>query len=272
MRDDVDGSLSTLPLGFKPASQTVDFRSACIKQLLAMAQFLAELRQSTGRTIRLAIEPEPLCVLETTAETIAFFYELWTAADQAACGEIAREHLGLCLDICHQAVEFENVAASISMIHAAQIRINKVHISSALQLDDPLHNHEGRHDLRLFVEPRYLHQTFGLRVDGSVARVVDLTDELLREPPPQMRDATTWRVHYHVPITRKSHGALTTTQAAISEALQAVAALDYAPHLEVETYTWTVFPGEQPVDLIVGITGELQSAQTLIDKIRQTTH
>src|SRR5205814_6124709 len=109
-----------------------------------------------------------------------------------------RTHLGVCYDVCHQAVEFEDVAASVRALDAAGVRINKVHISCALQLDDPARNVEGRAALKRYVEPRYLHQTMALAPDGVIARAVDLTEELVDRPAGEVVAAKTWRVHFHV--------------------------------------------------------------------------
>ncbi len=38
-------------------------------------------------------------------------------------------HIGVCYDVCHQSVEFEDVAASIRELGDHDIRINKVHIT-----------------------------------------------------------------------------------------------------------------------------------------------
>ena len=124
-----EGSISTLPLAFKRAGRPADFLERAIGQLLITAGELSRLRQETGRTIRLAIEPEPFCLLETTAETVAFFERLWQAADATGSAPEAREHLGVCYDVCHQAVEFEDAAAAVGQLDAAGIRINKVQIS-----------------------------------------------------------------------------------------------------------------------------------------------
>src|SRR5207244_5161339 len=100
-------------------------------------------------------EPEPLCLLETTAETIEFFAQLHQRAADAGALEAVQNHLGLCYDVCHQAVEFEDVTESIRSLDDAGIRINKLHISCALQLDSPSENREGREALRRYVELRY---------------------------------------------------------------------------------------------------------------------
>jgi len=94
--DGGEGSISTVPLGFKGANKDPDFEHSCICELLATAVGLDRLSRETGKLIRLAIEPEPLCVLETTAEALAFFERLWWAAERAKVGAIARTHLGLC--------------------------------------------------------------------------------------------------------------------------------------------------------------------------------
>jgi len=264
----VEGSISTVPLGFKGFSHPADFIDRAADQLIACAQFLNRLFDQTGKLIRLAIEPEPFCVLETTDEAIAFFNSLWQRAEQAkALGEVAL-HLGLCFDICHQAVEFEDVPASIASLNEAGVRINKVHLSCAIQLDDPATNAQGRSALKRYVEPRYLHQTMARSSGGQIARAVDLTESLVSNPPADFDLANTWRVHFHVPVDADRLGPLTTTRPALIEALPAVAALDYAPHLEVETYTWEVLPGAGPADLVTGLTRELVATDKLISTAR----
>jgi sugar phosphate isomerase/epimerase len=267
--DVAEGSISTLPLGFKGHSKSADLHARCITALLDLALFLDDLRQHSGKTIRLAIEPEPSCVLETTDEAIHFFHRLMTAADERSVGEVARRHLGLCFDICHQAVEFEDVATSIAAIDGAGIRINKVHVSCALQIDHPATNDDARAALRRYVEPRYQHQTTAQTAAGAVVQVLDLSDELLDAPPPAFRDAAAWRVHFHVPIGADRIGPLATTRPALPAAFAAIANLPYAPHLEVETYTWDVLPNRGPVALVDGLVDELKSAKDLIDAARR---
>lgn len=258
-----EGSISTVPLGFKGFEQPAAFVDRCIDKLVELANILSALREQTGKTVRLAIEPEPLCVLETTDENLIFFRRLWAAADKSGAGEAVRRHLGVCYDVCHQAVEFEDVTASIGALNEAGIRINKVHISCALQLDRPATNSEGREALRHYVEPRYLHQTFARTTSGEVSRVLDLNEGLIDHPPAHFRAADTWRIHFHVPVDAERIGPLATTRPALREAVAAVASLEYAPHLEVETYTWEVLPG-RPVDLVEGLTRELRTTRKLL--------
>ena len=307
LSEGVDGSISTVPLGFKLFEHPADFADRCADQLIELARGLSRLHHETDHLIRLAIEPEPLCVIETTAETLSFFERLRTrAADIRALDEV-REHLGVCYDVCHQAVEFEDVPASIRSLAAADIRINKVHITCAIEVADPGRNEEARRILSRYVEPRYLHQTFA-RLDDSVVKAsgqrelagvpdltgtkttnaknleahtsrspvseplrssrtvtqVDLDEQLTSSPPAEFRDAPMWRVHFHVPVDAEHLGPLGTTRGELKQALATIPELNYAPHLEVETYTWEVLPGGGVPNIVDGFTRELLATKKLL--------
>ena len=267
----VEGSLSTVPLGFKEFPRAADFQSRCIDQLLVLAESLDQLHDETGQVIRLAIEPEPCCVLETTREVLQFFDALYAAAEQRQQLEIARRHLGVCYDVCHQAVEFEEIADSVRQLNQAEVRINKMHLTSAVQIDAPRENAEARQQLAHFVEPRYLHQTFARSGEGSLVHQLDLTPELCLSPPETFASASAWRVHFHVPVNHEQFGALGTTRAELKAGIAAAAGLDYAPHLEVETYTWGVLPGEAPSSLADGLVKELAATMELMGPHRRET-
>jgi hypothetical protein len=262
--DGVEGSISTLPLGFKPFLQPSAFFEDSFANLIECAAALARLEGETRKTVRIAIEPEPLCLLETTQEAIEFFQRLWREAEQAGQLDAVQRHLGLCYDVCHQAVEFEDVAASIGEIDRSGVRINKVHLSCALRLDHPDEDAAARAALRHYIEPRYLHQTIARSSNGELARAVDLTTELLDRPDPRFAAAAEWRVHFHVPVDAERLGPLATTRPALRAAIGAVAALSYAPHLEVETYTWEVLPGAARQDLAEGLARELLATRQLL--------
>ncbi|MEX2287878.1 MAG: metabolite traffic protein EboE [Planctomycetaceae bacterium] len=269
-----EGSISTLPLGFKPFDYPPDFFDRAMAQLIELARRLDELHDETGKVVRLAIEPEPFCILETTDEAIAFFKRLYERAADADALERVRQSLGLCYDVCHQSVEFEDVTASIAAIDAAGIRINKVHITCAVELTNPAGNEPGRKALARYVEPRYLHQTFARTADDSVLREVDLSERLALEPPPEFLQADSWRVHFHVPVDAEQLGPLSTTRPDLRRALRAVANLTYAPHLEVETYTWEVLPDGNKTPLVDGLTRELLATRALLAEIavKSTKH
>jgi hypothetical protein len=261
----VEGSLSTVPLGFKSLSNKPDFQDACIRQILHFAKAMDELHDDTGQVVRLAIEPEPLCVLETTPETIQFFSALRAAADASGDREAVDRHIGVCYDICHQSVEFEDVAASIRELGDADIRINKIHITCAIEVRQP--TPAALTELSRFVEPRYLHQTFARSSSGQVVHFIDLDQAICEQPPTEFRDAETWRVHFHVPVDTESLGPLFTTRDDLRKALQQVQLLNYAPHLEVETYTWGVLPSGEKPSIVDGIAKELRATQLLLGNL-----
>jgi sugar phosphate isomerase/epimerase len=264
----VEGSISTLPLGYPPLDPAPDFLSRSADRLVDAACGLARLKEETGQLIRLAIEPEPCCALDETPTAIAFFGDvLWPLAAERNGLDAVREHVGLCFDVCHQAVAFEDMGRSISEIDRAGIRINKVHITCAIELENPGGNTDGRRALADYVEPRYLHQTKAKAADGRVLHVLDLDRALALEPPTDFRTAQAWRVHFHVPVDAERLGPLNTTRPDLRKALAAVAKLSYAPHLEVETYTWDVLPIHAGGDLVEGLTRELVATRELLGEV-----
>lgn len=265
--DQVEGSISTVPLGFKALAQQADFLDRCCFQLIRTAIGLFELRRKTRKWIRLAIEPEPCCVLETTAETCAFFDQLRSRCNSQVERTAVNEHLGVCYDVCHQSVEYEDVAASIRSLADAGIRINKVHITNAIEVPAPATNPVALETLARYAEPRYLHQTFARRSDGTIIHQLDLDAELCRQPKEEFREAPSWRVHFHVPVDLEELGPLRTTRPDLIRALAAVRQLEYAPHLEVETYTWEVLPDGGRPNLVEGFSKELLATRKLLDDL-----
>lgn len=264
---DTEGSISTLPLGYPRLDATSEFSIACVDNLIAAALGLDRLERESGRVIRLGIEPEPCCWLDETPGVIDFFKkQLWPRAAERQCLEAVKRHLGLCVDVCHQAVAFEDMRKSIADIDEAGIRINKIHITCAIELENPAENAEGRRALAHYVEPRYLHQTKALLPDGRVLAVLDL-DRALADPRPEFQRALRWRIHFHVPVDAERLGPLNTTRNDLRSALSAVKSLSYAPHLEVETYTWEVLPDRPAVDLVDGLTRELMATRSLLGDV-----
>ncbi|MCP4169546.1 MAG: metabolite traffic protein EboE [Fuerstiella sp.] len=266
-----EGSISTVPLGGRMNPTTPDFQAICFHNLILLAKWLKELHQSTGRLIRLAIEPEPLCEMSSIPEdAVPLFRSLFEMAEALGQLPSVQEHIGLCFDVCHQAVVFEDVTTSINQIVSSDIRINKVHITNAVELLNPSENKAGREALMSYVEPRYLHQTFAKMNDGSIVSRLDLTaDDILRNPSDSFLQADAWRVHFHVPVFADDLGPLRTTRPDLKAALQAILKLEYAPHLEVETYTWPVMPDEHTAvsSLSSQITRELASAYNLLREL-----
>jgi sugar phosphate isomerase/epimerase len=269
-----EGTISTLPLGgrMNERANARSFHAECCSRLIRFAVFLKELHEKTGRKIRLAIEPEPFCELDMTTErTIPIFTSLFEMAEARGCEDTVREYIGLCLDVCHQAVVFEDISRSIDEIEDLGIRINKVHITNAVELLQPSENAEGRAALRRFVEPRYLHQTYARFSDGRIAYREDLLLQDLEDSPgDRFQQAEAWRVHFHVPVYAEKLGPLNTTRRDLIAALRRIVALDYSPQLEVETYTWPVMPGQDSTAddrLAARIARELGSTYELLSAL-----
>jgi len=263
-----DGSISTVPLGYPGLDSSPEFLGRYVDNLIAAARELDRLREKSGHMIRVGLEPEPCCWLDTTPSAIEFFTtRLWPAARERGCFDQVRTHIGLCFDVCHQAVAFEDVGRSIAALDEAGIRINKIHITCAIELREPANNRAARAALAEYCEPRYLHQTKARLADGRVLTQFDLDPGFALEPPTEFLAASMWRIHFHVPVDAERLGPLATTRAELRATLAAVRRLSYAPHLEVETYTWDVMPGGRPRDLVDGLSRELRATQALLAEL-----
>jgi hypothetical protein len=257
----VSGSISTLPIAWGDPPPGESEMQQAASALLQAAARLAQLETETGRFICLCLEPEPGCVLQKSGDLIRFFERfLLNGPDET----IARRHLRICHDVCHQAIMFEEQAAVIRAYHDAGIGIGKVQVSSAVCLPLgrlPQQDHaDALAQLAEFVEERYLHQTV-IRQAGAEVFHDDLPLALRSEPHP----AGEWRVHFHVPLYLEKFGRLETTQFAIRECLQAVEQWSDCRHFEVETYAWGVLPAElQQPDLAAGIAAEMKWLSNLL--------
>ena len=264
-----EGSISTVPLGGKMNPSGGDFHAICFRNLIKLSGFLKSLQETTGRTIRLAVEPEPLCHISSVPEdAVPMFRTLFEMADAIGREEEVQEYIGACFDVCHQAVLFEDVTKSIDQLEDIGVRLNKIHITNAVELPDPAGNIAGRSALIDYVEPRYLHQTFARLSDGRILNRLDLTEEDINAgSDDEFLNAEAWRIHFHVPVYAEELGPLRTTRGELQAALRRIKLLNYAPHLEVETYTWPVMPNGQTQPLADQITTELQSAYDLLSEL-----
>jgi sugar phosphate isomerase/epimerase len=231
-----EGSISTLPLGWR-TEWDGDDQMAAQRALDQVAFGLEELQDQTGKRIRLALEPEPGCTIETVAQASEFLAGL------------APQWIGLCLDACHLAVQFEDPNGAIADLADAGVPVVKAQVSSALRVPEPA---SARAFLDDFAEPRFLHQVRE-RVGAGVAGTDDLPEALAGGLPA----GSEWRVHFHVPV----HAAEHTTQAELEATLAALAGgpAPVTHHLEVETYTWGVLPDGPGGDdgLVEGLAAEL---------------
>jgi len=203
---------------------TVPLGPATVDRAAARAGIVRAVEQLPAR-VELAVEPEPGAGFERASELAAF---------------LAGSGAGVCLDCCHAAVVDEEPIAAFAALATAGVRCAKIQISSALVAHTP--------DERLarFDEPRFLHQVRSAR--GAAMDLPEAFATLDRGVP--------WRIHFHVPVHRAEIEGLQTTRDTIEPVLRAALAAGAPPHLEVETYTWSVLPGTHE-SLVEGITAEL---------------
>ena len=248
--DGLQGSVSTVPGAFKPAVQEAKDAQRIAENLFHHVAHLVELKRRTGRHIALALEPEPCCYLETVDETVEFFNRyLFRGPALARLSELTglsktdattamHDHIGVCLDLCHAAVEFEDPVGCVKQLQAAGISIPKMQISSGLRLAEL--STPALEALREFDDPVYLHQVVETGPDG-LTRYLDLP-EAMRSLEGREREGREWRVHCHVPVFLDDLGDFSSTQAFIRDVLRLHSQAPISDHLEVETYTWNVLP------------------------------
>lgn len=251
--DVTDGTVSTLPLAWRTAydAQRADTARAA---LVTLAERLDALEELTGKSVRVGLEPEPGCTVETTADAIA------------PLTAVARpDRIGLCLDTCHLATSFEDPDTALDGLAAAHVPVVKSQLSAALHAEHP-HLPEVREALAAFDEPRFLHQTRTVTA-GTLHGTDDLGPALDGAALP---DAAPWRAHFHVPLHAAPAAPLTSTLPVLKATLARLVggARPLTQHLEVETYTWQALPPElRPrarTQLADGIAAELALARDLL--------
>ncbi len=244
--EEVEGSVSTSPGSFKEFIRDESQEQAIRDNLWKCVEHIAALSDSTGKTLHLGLEPEPLCWIETSAETVAFFEQM---EREHPNDPRLRRHLGVNYDTCHLAVEYEEPHEAIGALVAAGIRISKLHLSAAMKMKP---TETVRAQLEAFKEDVYLHQVIERLPGGGLVRHHDLDVALAEETK-----AEEWRIHFHVPLHSPDGDWFTSTRdhiGGVLDLLRADPAL--CSHLEMETYTWEVLPGDlknrNVVDQLVG--------------------
>lgn len=260
-------TIQTMPLAFRPKVTSQEYVAAFTRNILRVAAHLVELERRTGRLVRLAIEPEPFCYLETIAETAEYFGQrLYSTAGARTLAKLTglpladahgalRRHLGVVFDLGHQSVEFDDIPASLRLLADTGVPVFKLQEAAALWV--PQVTDEAVHELERFTDTIYLSQTSELR-DGVLTRHLNLSDaiEAWRREPGGERE---WRTHFHVPVFLDDLGPFRTTRFAIEQALDAHRELPQSAHLEIETYTWDVLPPQlKDGDIVDYVVRELE--------------
>ena len=243
----VEGSVSTLPGSFKEFIRNNDEEKIIRENLWRCVEHVAKVSERCQRQLHLGVEPEPLCLLENSAETIRFFEQLRAEHPGDPCLDA---HLGVNYDTCHFAVEFEEPQNALSALTQAGIKISKIHLSSALRMQPTL---EARAALAKFADDVYLHQVVARDADGQLKFFRDLPDALANHQSPIANlQSAEWRIHFHVPLHAPALAPFDNTNDHLLGALDFLAANSkLCSHLEMETYTWEVLPPEMKARSVV---------------------
>lgn len=281
----IDGGISTSPLSYKPWHQNdklaldAVFRTASL-HLSEVALELLNIKNQTGKSIHIDIEPEPDGVLENTEEFISF-YENWllpigaerlkTALDISddAAAEAIRTHIQLCYDVCHFALVYEQPADTFARLQEANIHIGKIQLSSALKVMLP-ESMAARQSimeaLTPFAESTYLHQVVERDENNQLTHYPDLPVALENIAKPTARE---WRTHFHVPLFTHTYNQLQSTQGAVEAVLELLQHNHLTNHLEAETYTWEVLPQDLKKELHASLQRELE---WVLQKLKPNEH
>lgn len=247
--DAARGSVSTLPLAWREPWDPGRL-SAARAHLAELSDALEDLARR-GRPVRVGLEPEPGCVVETTRDAARLLGD-------------PPPHLGVCLDTCHLATAFEEPGAALDRLSGAGLPVVKTQASAAVEVPDPT-DPAAREALSAFTEDRFLHQTRARGADGARQGRDDL-DEALGGADP-LPDGAPWRTHFHVPLHAPATAPLRGTNEHLTRTLECLLGPGGArtDHVEVETYTWSVLPKERrPADdkgLAEGIAAEVAWAR-----------
>jgi len=266
----MDGGISTLPLSYKPwlvGDTARDVLESSSLHLALVAAEMARIWEQTGKLLHVDLEPEPDGLIENAAEVINFFKE-WLlpvggaylaqhlGISQELAAERLREHIRICYDTCHFAVEYEDPQLVFAQLQAAGIRLGKIQLSAAIKVTLPEDLRKRSlvvKRLRPFAESTYLHQVIERSIDGTFCHYSDLVTAL---PDLEQSRAQEWRIHFHVPLFIHDYQVLHSTQDDTVRVLELLQTNYACQHLEIETYTWDVLPAEMKMDLLSSIQRE----------------
>lgn len=274
----MEGSISTLPLSYKPwiAAGDGEAMERIIANLARITQVLIQVREKEGKFIHLDLEPEPDGLLENSREVVDFFHSwlLPRGADFLAksanlsmprARALLVDHLQICLDTCHLAVGYEDPATAVDLLLASGIRVGKVQITSGLKVtipDTPAGRAALARQLELFAGSPYLHQVIARRDGIDCYHYHDLSEALplLGKSPDRQ-----WRIHFHMPLFINRHEMLYSTQDDTRALLRLLRERGFCSHLEIETYTWEVLPPSLKIDLLDSLEREYRWTLEALD-------
>ncbi|HWD81074.1 MAG TPA: metabolite traffic protein EboE [Kribbella sp.] len=222
------GSISTVPLAWRMPWSKARNRAAR-EAFDRVEQHLGRTETRTGRRIRIAVETEPGCVLEMIGQAAA-----WLDRYSSPYGGTSR--IGLGLDTCHLAVQFEDPAESFELLWRAGVDVVKAQLSVAPTLVDP-GDASGRYVLGQLGVPRYLRQVREWSGPG--------VDDVAQSS--QLSGHAAWRMHAHLAAHVAPPDPLSVTTGVLDDCLARLVGGGHplTHHLESEVYVWPRVPKTQ---------------------------
>ncbi|MFT4016907.1 MAG: metabolite traffic protein EboE [Agriterribacter sp.] len=277
--DNMEGGISTSPFTYRywhKENEWNDVLKKATANLLLVVDKLIDIKQKTGKTIHIDIEPEPDGLLDNGNDFLQWYLQCLLplgiahlqqskGMNSAAAEEAIKTHIQLCYDVCHFAVGYEDHAAMIAKFEEQGIKTGKIQISAALKgrLDGSASEKEKViNAFKNFNEPVYLHQVVAREKACNLLRYRDMPDALADSDHAGVEE---WRAHYHVPLFIENYDILQSTQADIKTVLGIQQKKPFTKYLEVETYTWEVLPAGMRLPIDQSISRELKWVKDLLN-------
>jgi len=263
----IEGGISTSPISYKYwHTSMAGINDTLKKGAEHLSEIILELHtieNETGKYLHLDIEPEPDGLIENSEEVLFFFTHFLKPVateilkkelniDAIKAKELILRYITVCYDVCHFSLAYEEPEETLKLFAAAEIKVGKIQVSSALKIIFDEGNEDKIWDsLALFNEPTYLHQV--TEKTGNTVKTYNDLPAVLEE----RGDYKELRAHFHVPIFVENFDALFSTQDQILKVIDYLKEHNDSKHLEIETYTWDVLPSTLKTDLLQGIIREI---------------
>src|SRR5262249_43264549 len=134
----------------------------------------------------------------------------------------------------------EQATEALARLRDHQIRLSKIHLTSALSVRPTA---EARQGLREFADDTYFHQVVAQSPGKPLIRYRDLDVALAAAEKQTPAAGEEWRIHFHIPLHSPPRALYGNTQDHIDGVLTVLGRQpELCAHLEMETYTWEVMP------------------------------
>lgn len=228
--------------------------AALTLNVIRVVQHMVGIHDRTGLTLHIDLEPEPGSVLRDTADVVKF-YTQWLLPRGGAmlsdrmrltngsASEAILRHVRIALDTAHAAVVWDDAATSLDAFARHGIRIGRLQISSALEVDVP-GDTEARavlaEHLTTFTSPTLLQQVVARQNSEIVQRFDDLPDAIAVI---DQSVGQTWRIHTHAPLLADRYGVFSSTREDTAAWLREISTREIdVGMIELRSANWDVVP------------------------------